>query len=61
MPAKQDDLEKVTLNLRLGDKERIRDIFPELNWSTVVRTLVSKYVDQLTAGQSEAPKTDIQL
>jgi hypothetical protein len=41
------DLAKHTLNLRLGDMDKLRELHPSQPPSTVVRTLVSKYVDNL--------------
>ena len=62
MPAKlKEDLQKVTLLLRAGDSVRLRDIYPDLPWSTVVRTLVSKHIDQITSGQAPAPKEPVKI
>lgn len=39
--------DKVILNLRKGDRDKLRDLFPDLQWSVVVRTIVSTFVDKL--------------
>lgn len=39
--------DKVILNLRKGDRDKLRDLFPDLQWSVVVRTIVSSFVDKL--------------
>lgn len=43
---KRDDLHKVTLNLRAGDPERLREIHPELSYGAVIRQLVADYIER---------------
>lgn len=43
----RDELIKVTLNLRKGDPERLREHFPQFSYGAIVRKLVSDYVDRL--------------
>jgi hypothetical protein len=47
------DLNKHTLNLRAGDMDKLRELHPTQPPSTIVRTLVSKYVDNLFKPQGE--------
>lgn len=44
-----DELQKHTLNLRAGDIEKIEALFPGKAPSTIVRTLISKFVDKSMA------------
>jgi len=39
-------LEKVTLNLREGDKDFIQSLTPTTGYSLILRRLVSKFVDE---------------
>lgn len=44
---KSEDLQKHTLNLRRGDVERLRDFFPDIPPTNLIRTIISRYVDDL--------------
>lgn len=57
---KDDDLQKHTLNLRKGDYEKIKDFFPDLHASQVIRMVISKYVDSLE-GDSTPVNVKVQL
>lgn len=57
---KSEDLQKHTLNLRAGDMEKLRDFFPDIPPSNMIRTIVSRYVDELE-GNSNPPKVEVSL
>lgn len=42
----KDELEKVTLNLRKGDTERLRELYPNLAYAYVIREIVSKFIEK---------------
>jgi|TARA_R110000851_G_scaffold17651_4_gene55809 hypothetical protein len=44
--AKNPDLKKVTLNLRDGDLEKMKELFPTQSPSVSVRDLLSGFVDK---------------
>lgn len=58
--AKNTELSKHTLNLRTGDVERLRDAFPDIPASNLIRTIVSRYVDALE-GDTPTPEVNISL
>jgi len=60
MPKSDGPLEKVTLKLYPGDFARLRDFFPEIGASIVVRKLVRNYVQKLE-GDTEVPKIDVEI
>ncbi len=66
MAGKKDpNIEKVTLNLRRGDREwliaYLEGTGSTAGWSTLVRTLVATRVDQLKAAQAASEnKTELQ-
>lgn len=39
------DLTKHTLNLRTGDVEKMRELFPNEKPTTMIRIIISKYLD----------------
>jgi len=51
---KNEELQKHTLNLRKGDFELIGDFFPDLGASRIIRTVVSRYVDELEGDSTQA-------
>lgn len=56
------DLDKKTLNFRPGDFERLRDIYPEVPPSIVIRKLVSNFVDKFNReGNVNLPKVEVDL
>lgn len=57
---KSEDLQKHTLNLRAGDMEKLRDFFPDIPPSNMIRTIISRYVDDLE-GQRQPPKVEVSL
>ena len=56
------DLQKHTLNLRLGDWAYLESVYKVngLDTSVVIRTIVSKHVDDLRA-KEEVPKIDVEV
>jgi len=58
--AKTEALQKHTLNLRSGDVEKLRDFFPDIPASNLIRTIVSRYVDALE-GDANTPEVSINL
>jgi len=52
--ARSDTLQKHTLNLRAGDMEKLREFFPDLPASGLIRTLVSRYVDEIEGDEENA-------
>lgn len=58
--AKSEELQKHTLNLRAGDMDRLRDFFPDIPPSNMIRTIVSRYVDDLE-GQTKLPNVEVSL
>lgn len=58
--AKNCELTKHTLNLRAGDMDRLRDLFPDIPPSNMIRAIVSRYVDELE-GQRALPNVEVSL
>lgn len=46
MPRTKADLQKHTLNLRTGDFDRMGQLFPNMDSSTAIRTLLSRFIDK---------------
>jgi hypothetical protein len=58
--AKSEELQKHTLNLRAGDVDRLRDYFPDIPPTNLIRTIVSRYVDELDI-KGTAPNVEVKL
>jgi len=58
--AKSDILQKHTLNLRAGDVEKLRDFFPDLPAASLIRTIISRYVDSME-GNTPLAEVDISI
>lgn len=43
----EDDLQKVTLNLYNGDVDRLRQYYPDVGASPIIRRLVRAYLSQI--------------
>lgn len=43
---KNDELQKHTLNLYAGDFDRLGELFPDFGASTVIRSVVRKFLEQ---------------
>lgn len=55
-------LQKHTLNLREGDWERLASYYPDIPTSTIVRMIVSRYVEQIEEhGASPNAQVEISL
>jgi hypothetical protein len=56
-----EELQKHTLNLFRGDFDRLRDFYPELDPSIVIRKLLRKHILDNEAEVEVKPKTEIKL
>jgi len=52
------DLQKHTLNLYAGDADELRTLYPNNDWSEIVRTLVRQHIEKVKAA---APKPEIDV
>lgn len=57
---KNEDLQKHTLNLRAGDVDKLRDAFPDIPVSNLIRTIISRYVDDLEVKRA-TPSVEVSL
>ncbi len=57
---KSEDLQKHTLNLRAGDVDKLRDFFPEIPPTNLIRQIVSRYVDDLDS-KANLPNVEVKL
>lgn len=55
---KRNDLQKVTLNLREGDTEKLAQLFPDLGAGPAIRLLISSFVDKHYNQPSTLPKLE---
>ncbi len=46
MSRTKSDLQKHTLHLRTGDFDRMGQLFPNMDSSTAIRTLLSRFIDK---------------
>ncbi len=58
--AKSEDLQKHTLNLRAGDVDKLRDFFPDSPPTNLIRTIVSRYVDELDT-KTAMPNVEVKI
>jgi hypothetical protein len=58
--AKSEDLQKHTLNLRAGDVDKLRDFFPDIPPTNLIRTIVSRYVDELDT-KTAMPNVEVKI
>lgn len=58
MPKIAEDLQKHTFLLRSGDVEKLRDAYPDVPVSLVIRRLISSVVDRFEKGE---PKLDLEV
>lgn len=58
--ARTEELQKHTLNLRAGDMDKLRDLFPDIPPSNMIRTIISRYVDDLE-GQRVPTSVEVSL
>ncbi len=61
MSKAKSDLQKITLNLRPGDFQKMGELFPDLNSSTAIRTLVARFVDTHYKTQPAPKNLDVNL
>lgn len=58
---KRADLQKVTLNIREGDMEKMAELFPQLGAGPAVRQLISAFVDKHYAVPTSVPSPSIEV
>jgi hypothetical protein len=58
MPRPAQNLDKCLINLRAGDRDKIKKHFPQFYYTAVVRSLVEQFVDSLEAGNSPSIQFD---
>lgn len=58
---KTEELTKHTLNLRAGDMDAIRELFPARECSVIVRKLVSRFVDTTRQSATKTTLPDIDI
>ncbi len=51
--VKQEELQKVTLNLSLGDKEILSRFFPTVGWSVAARKIINRTCRRLEENESQ--------
>jgi len=56
-----EELTKHTLNLRKGDFDYLKGVYPKVGSSAVIRKLVSRHVDQLNRPVSSGETTEIKV
>lgn len=57
-------LEKVTINIFIGDKETLADFFPASGWSVAARHIINNYCNELrkkTAKIETTPISDLEI
>jgi len=59
--AKNEDLQKHTLNLFRGDYDALALLFPDLGAGPVIRQLVHDFLKRAEAQASEAPDVEVKL
>lgn len=47
MPRKSEDLEKITIRVRRGDAEKLKQFYPSLGYNEAIRRIVGHHVKQL--------------
>lgn len=58
---KNDNLQKVTLNLVRGDFDKIKDLFPDNGAGEVIRQLVHDFISRVEAVEQSAPDVEVRL
>ena len=53
MPKEKLDLEKVTLRLFKGDRERVQKFFPGVDYNVAIRNIISKTLKGLEEKESK--------
>jgi hypothetical protein len=54
-------LQKHTLNLREGDVDKLREYIPDIPPTTIIRAIVSRYVDNLDQNTGKLPDVSVDL
>lgn len=58
------DLEKVTIRLHAGDKDKLNDYYPHVGYNVVIRELVRNFIrkiEEKTSRQSEEHNININM
>lgn len=62
LPSDDQELQKHTLNLYLGDYEKLRSFYPDVGAGAVIRRIVRRYIEQVEAtGGSIDAKVEIKI
>ena len=63
MPKADEELTKHTLNLFLGDYEKLRELYPDVGAGAIIRRIVRRYIEQVEAhgGPSIDSKVEIKI
>jgi len=52
MPRYSEDYEKRLINFRAGDIEKLRQHYPNIAYSAIIRSLVEQFVDAIEEGKN---------
>ena len=52
------DLQKVTLNLAMGDKDTLAAFYPQVGWSVAARRIIELHCNQLRASEPKRPEIE---
>ena len=63
MPVRaEQELKKITLNIYAGDIENIRNLYPRLHYSVVIREIIRTHIRQTEAmAEAKTEKLDLQI
>ena len=59
--TKNDDLQKVTLNLARGDYAKLQALFPDNGAGPIIRQIVHDFIAKVELAEAEAPEVDVKL
>ena len=55
--VKKEELQKVTLNLSMGDKDTLSQFFPAVGWSVAARRIINRACRRLQESDSQSEPT----
>ncbi len=55
--VKKEELQKVTLNLSMGDKDILSQFFPAVGWSVAARRIINRACRRLQESESQSEST----
>jgi hypothetical protein len=61
MPKAEEELEKVTLNMYRGDMDRLREFYPDIGASAMVRRLVRRFIVQVEKEGGPRIDTEVEI